>query len=88
MGKNIKVRSMAQVKDPNEAGLTVIVRGNNPHEFQKALRKFKRKVSESGILQDLKEKQYYEKPSDKRRKAKKAAVRRHQRLLQEAKNNY
>ena len=26
MAKNIKVRTMAQVRDPNEAGLSVVVR--------------------------------------------------------------
>jgi len=88
MAKNIKVRTMAQVRDPKEAGLSVVVRGDNPHEFMKALRKFKRKVSESGIIQDYRDKQYYEKPSDKRRKAKKQAVRRQQRAMQEEKNNY
>ena len=88
MAKNYKVTTMAQVRDPDEAGLTVKVRGDNPHEFMKALRKFKRKVSESGIIQDYRDKQYYEKPSDKRRKAKKAAVRRQQRAMQEERNNY
>lgn len=88
MAKNIKVRTMAQVRDPKEAGLTVQVRGNSPHDFQKALRKFKRKVNESGIIQDYRDRQYYEKPSDKKRKAKKAAIRRQQRALQEQRDNH
>ena len=88
MAKNIKVRTMAQVRDPDEAGLTVKVRGDNPHEFMKALRKFKRKVNESGIIQDYRDKQYYQKPSEKRRLAKKQAIRRQQRAMQEARNNY
>ena len=75
-------------RDPKEAGLSVQVRGDSPHEFMKALRKFKRKVAESGIIQDYRDKQYYEKPSDKKRKAKKAAVRRQQRAMQEERNNY
>jgi small subunit ribosomal protein S21 len=88
MAKNIKVRTMAQVRDPDEAGLTVKVRGDNPHEFMKALRKFKRKVNESGVIQDYRDKQYYQKPSEKRRLAKKQAIRRQQRAMQEARNNY
>jgi small subunit ribosomal protein S21 len=88
MAKNIKVRTMAQVRDPDEAGLTVKVRGDNPHEFMKALRKFKRKVNESGIIQDYRDKQYYQKPSEKRRLAKKQAIRRQQRAMQEERNNY
>lgn len=88
MAKNTRVRTMAQVRDPKDAGLSVTVRGDNPNEFMKALRKFKRKVSESGIIQDYRDKQYYEKPSDKKRKAKKAAKRRQQRALEEQRNNY
>ena len=88
MAKNYKVRTMAQVRDPKEAGLSVQVRGDSPHEFMKALRKFKRKVNESGIIQDYRDKQYYEKPSDKKRKAKKAAIRRQQRAMQEERNNF
>lgn len=51
-------------------GLHVEVR-NGDVEF--ALRKFKKKVQESGILQELKERQHYEKPSMVRKKAKAAA---------------
>jgi len=88
MAKNYKVRTMAQVRDPKEAGLSVQVRGDSPHEFMKALRKFKRKVAESGIMQDYKDRQYYQKPSEKKRLAKKQAVRRQQRAMQEERNNY
>ena len=47
-----------------------------------ALRKFKKKVQESGILQDYKDRQEYIKPSEKRKRAKASAVRRHQRTMQ------
>jgi small subunit ribosomal protein S21 len=55
----------------NEAnrGLSVEVR-NNDVNF--ALRKFKKKVAEDGILQELRDREYYEKPSIVRAKAKKA----------------
>ena len=36
------------------------------------MRKFKRKVADDGVLQTLKEKEFYEKPSEKRKKAKAA----------------
>jgi small subunit ribosomal protein S21 len=52
------------------AGLTVEVRNG---DFAGALRRFKKKVQESGILQELKEKEFYEKPTTKRKKAKAAA---------------
>jgi len=40
------------------------------------LRKFKRKVKNSGILQELRQREYYEKPCEKRKKVRKAAQRR------------
>ena len=50
-------------------GLSVEVR-NNDVAF--ALRKFKKKIAEDGILQELRNREFYEKPSEKRAKAKKA----------------
>ena len=50
-------------------GLSVEVR-NNDVNF--ALRKFKKKVAEDGILQELRQREFFEKPSIKRAKAKKA----------------
>ena len=47
-------------------------------------RKFKKKVAESGIVQDYKEKQLYEKPSEKRRKAKAAGIKRLKKAQQKA----
>lgn len=55
----------AQVKQ----GLTVEVRNG---DFNYALRKFKKKVQEDGVLQELRERQHYVKPSEKRKKAKAA----------------
>jgi small subunit ribosomal protein S21 len=40
------------------------------------LRKFKRKVKSSGVLQDLRSKEYFEPPSDVKKRKFKAAVRR------------
>ena len=50
-------------------GLTVEVRNN---DINWALRKFKKKVQEDGLLQEYKERQFYTKPSEKRKKAKAA----------------
>jgi small subunit ribosomal protein S21 len=60
-------RKQEQVKQ----GLLVEVRNG---DFAFALRKFKKKVQEDGILQELRERQHFEKPSETRKKAK-AAVR-------------
>ncbi len=51
-------------------GLGVEVRNG---DINGAIRKFKKKVQDSGILQELREKEFYEKPSIRRKKAKAAA---------------
>jgi len=38
------------------------------HEFDKAVRLFKKIVNKAGFLRELKENRYYSKPSEKRRK--------------------
>jgi small subunit ribosomal protein S21 len=53
------------------------VRKDEP--IDKALRKFKTKVRREGIIEELKKREYYEKPSERRRKNLARAVRREQR---------
>jgi small subunit ribosomal protein S21 len=36
--------------------------------FELALRRFKRKITQEGILRELRDRAYYEKPSSKRRR--------------------
>ena len=67
---------------PVEEGLMVNVYDN---DVNKALRRLKRKVADAGILKTIHEKKAYEKPSDKRRRLKKAATRRTQLKLQKRK---
>lgn len=50
-------------------GLTVEVRNG---DFNGALRRFKKKVQEAGIIQEVRDRQEYIKPSEKRKKAKAA----------------
>lgn len=57
-------------------GSTVIVQNDN---LEKALRLFKKKITESGKLVELREKEFYEKPSVTRRKTKNQQARRAQR---------
>ena len=52
-------------------GNTVTLRDGEPVE--KAMRKFKKKVLESGLLRELKERETYEKPTTARKRAKGAA---------------
>lgn len=57
----------------------VVVANDN---VEKALRKFKKKVQESGLLQELREREFYEKPTTARKRAKNAAKRRWQKRLE------
>jgi small subunit ribosomal protein S21 len=59
-------------------GNRVLVVNDN---VEKALRKFKKKVSDSGLLQELRERESYEKPTTARKKAKSAARRRWKKKL-------
>lgn len=56
-------------------GSKVIVQHDN---YEKALRTFKKKILESGKLIELKEKEFYEKPTTKRRREKNQQIRRAQ----------
>jgi len=55
--------------NPMNDGTTVEVRNG---DITGAMRKFKKKVQEAGIIQELRDRTAYEKPSIKRAKAKKA----------------
>ena len=59
-------------------GLSVEVKNG---DFNKALRKFKKAVQEDGILQELREREYYEKPTTIRKRKKAAARARHLKAL-------
>jgi len=47
----------------------IIVKNNN---VEQAIRVLKRKVQKAGIIKELRERQYFVKPAEKRREAKKA----------------
>lgn len=60
-------------KDTLIGGLRVEVRNG---DFNKALRLFKKKVQEAGIIQEVRDRQQYVKPSEVRKKAKAAGRKR------------
>jgi small subunit ribosomal protein S21 len=61
-------------------GTTVYLRESD--DINRALRKFKNKVEESGKLQDLKEREFYEKPTTARKRKKSAAKARYRKQLE------
>ena len=60
-------------------GSTVEVTNDN---FEKAVRKFKKKVLESGLFQDLRNRECYVKPTTARKQAMNSAKRRWQKKLE------
>jgi len=61
-------------------GSSVIVKDGN---FEKAIRKFKKKISESGLLEELRSRESYEKPTTERKRKKGAAKSRWRKKLRD-----
>jgi len=59
-------------------GRSVIVKDGN---VDKALRKFKKKIQDDGLLNDLRAKEFYEKPTAERKRKKSAAKHRWQKQM-------
>lgn len=64
------------------ASLSVTVKDNE--KFEGALRRFKRKVSDAGVIQEVRERQYFEKPSQARKIAKAAGRARARKRIQQS----
>lgn len=60
-----------------KASVKVVARENEPFEI--LFRRFKKSYQESGILQDVRRKEFYMSPSEKRREKSKQAQRRRER---------
>ena len=57
----------------------VKIKENEP--FDVALRRFKRSCEQAGILSEVRRREYYEKPTQERKRKKAAAVKRHLKKL-------
>ena len=60
-------------------GSTVYVRNDN---VEQAMRKFKKRMQDSGLLQELRDREFYEKPTATRKKKASAAKNRWKKKLQ------
>jgi small subunit ribosomal protein S21 len=65
--------------DEKLKGLTVIVTND---DVNRALKKLKNKIEDSGKLKDLQKKEFYEKPTTERKRKKAAAKVRYQKQLE------
>jgi len=64
------------VKNKSNLKVTLSDRDNaSPEAFDRILKIFKRKTMKSGILRELKQKRYFEKPSAKKRRIRKENAR-------------
>lgn len=66
-------------------GLKVTV-GDGERDFDRAFRTFNKKVQDSGLLRDLRDREFYEKPSIVRKRAKDIAVKREKRKKEDLLN--
>src|SRR5438270_190380 len=77
------IPSSADRRGPFEsprAGMpTVRVKENEP--FEVAMRRFKRTVEKTGLLTELRSREFYEKPTSERKRKLAAAVKRHHKRL-------
>jgi small subunit ribosomal protein S21 len=51
-------------------------------DANRALRRFKKKVEENGVLEALRKKEFYEKPTTERKRKKAAAIQRYKKKLE------
>jgi len=65
---------------PQPKGLCVEVRNG---DVNKALKIFKKKVQDDGLLQELRRREFYEKPTTTRARKKAAGIARHKKKLRE-----
>lgn len=70
---------MRKDKRRKSFGLTVIVEDG---KFEKAMRLFKNKVEDSGLIKEIRDREAYVKPTLRRKLAKNAAKRRWQKYLE------
>ena len=76
---------MAEEREFRKRGLYVEVKNNN---INRAWRKLKRLLQDEGINQELRERQYYEKPSAKRKREKAMAKKRWEKKRQQIEANW
>ncbi len=62
------------------------VRDNEP--FDVALRRFKRACERAGVLADVREREFFEKPTQERKRKKAAAVKRNSRRLRNERRRF
>jgi small subunit ribosomal protein S21 len=78
--KKEKMRDKMNHKDKRYDGSRVTVKDNE--NITQALRRFKRKIEDSGLLDELRSREFYEKPTTERKRKKSAAKNRYKKKLE------
>lgn len=60
------------------------VRVKENESFESALKRFKKKCEKAGVLSDLRKRQHFEKPSERRKRKQNAAKRKARKVMQQA----
>ena len=63
----------------------IVVRVDQNEPIERALKRFKKECQKSGVLTEFRRREFYEKPSVKRKRAAEAAARKHRRRMQKVK---
>jgi len=74
-------------KEYEQKSQGLVVHLREGEDINRALRKLKKKIENAGLLKELRDRQFYEKPSEKRRKAKKAGIMRWKKRQRELETN-
>jgi small subunit ribosomal protein S21 len=59
------------------------VRVKDNESFESALKRFKKKCEKAGVLSDLRKRQHFEKPSERRKRKQNAAKRKARKVMQQ-----
>ena len=73
-------KRMKMSREKRFDGNRVTVKDNE--NITQALRRFKRKIEDSGLLETLRKKEFYEKPTTERKRKKSAAINRYKKKLE------
>lgn len=60
------------------------IRVKDNESFESALKRFKKKCEKAGVLSDLRKRQHFEKPSERRKRKQNAAKRKARKIMQQA----
>ncbi len=85
MMKKQKYSQSTGIRTLKVQGTRTEVRGDDDESFRRALKIFSKKVADADILGELRKREYYEKPSQARKRRKDQARKREMRRIQESK---